>query len=200
MLLSTTMLYCESDFARFTYDKPFEFDAGTNWNYSSGSVNVINYLMRKTFVNDDEYCRFAQQRLFQKIGMPNVVFEVDASGTQVGSSYLFATARDYARFGMLFLNDGVFNNERILPEGWVNYTTTPAKASDGRYGSLFWLNKSKYYPAAPDDMYSCNGHDGQQIFIIPSKELVIVLVGYSPKPDHIMNFNELLGDILQTIQ
>ena len=101
---------------------------------------------------------------------------------------------------MLYLNDGVFNNERILPEGWVKYTTTPATDSDGSYGSLFWLNKSKYYSAVPEDMYSCNGHDGQQIFIIPSKELVVVLVGYSPKPDHIMNFNELLGDILMTIQ
>lgn len=196
----TQMLYCVSDFARFTYDKPFAFDAGTNWNYSSGSVNVINYLMRKTFASDDEYYRIAQQRLFQKLGMPNAVFEVDASGTQVGSSYLFATARDYARFGLLYLNDGIFNNEQILPEGWVKYTTTPVEDSDGEYGSLFWLNKSKYYPAAPEDMYSCNGHDGQQIFIIPSKELVIVLLGYSPKPDRVMNFNELLGDILSTIQ
>ena len=131
--------------------------------------------------------------------MPDAVFEVDASGTQVGSSYIYSTARDYARFGMLYLQDGVFNGERILPEGWVKYTTTPASDSNGEYGSLFWLNQSKYYPAAPEDMYSCNGHDGQQIFIIPSKELIIVLVGYSPKPDRVMKFNDLLGDILSTI-
>ncbi len=196
----TVMLYCENDFARFTYDQPFAYPAGKKWYYSSGSVNVINYLMRKTIGNDQDYYRFAQWRLFSKIGMPDAVFEVDESGTQVGSSYIYATARDYARFGLLYLQDGVFNGERILPEDWVKYTTTPAADSNGKYGSLFWLNSSNYYPAAPADMYSCNGHDGQQIFIIPSKELIVVLVGYSPKPDHVMKFNELLGDILSTIK
>ena len=195
----TQMLYCENDFAKFTYNQPFAFPAGSHWYYSSGSVNAVNFLMRKTIGNDNEYYNFAQSRLFTKIGMPDAVFEVDASGTQVGSSYIYATARDYARFGMLYLQDGVFNGERILPEGWVNYTTTPASDSSGKYGSLFWLNQSKYFPAAPEDMYSCNGHDGQQIFIIPSKELVVVLVGYSPKPDRVMKFNDLLGDILSTI-
>ena len=195
----TQMLYCENDFAQFTYDQPFAFPAGSHWYYSSGSVNVVNFLMRKTIGNDKEYYNFAQSRLFTKIGMPDAVFEVDASGTQVGSSYLYATARDYARFGMLYLQDGVFNSERILPECWVNYTTTPASDSDGKYGSLFWLNQSKYFPATPEDMYSCNGHDGQQIFIIPSKELVVVLVGYSPKPDRVMKFNDLLGDVLSAI-
>ena len=196
----TQMLYCKSDFAHFTYQQPLAFAAGSHWYYSSGSVNVVNYLMRKTIGNDNEYYNFAQSRLFSKIGMADAVFEVDASGTQVGSSYIYATARDYARFGMLYLQDGVFGGERILPEGWVKYTTTSASDSKGKYGSLFWLNQSKYYPAAPGDMYSCNGHDGQQIFIIPSKELIIVLVGYSPKPDRVMKFNDLLGDILETIQ
>lgn len=196
----TKMLYCENDFARFTYDQPLAYPAGSYWYYSSGSVNVVNFLMRKSIGNDKEYYNFAQMRLFDKIGMPDAVFEVDASGTQVGSSYIYATARDYARFGMLYLEDGVFNGERILPEGWVKYTATPASGSKGKYGSLFWLNRSKYYSAVPDDMFSCNGHDGQQIFIIPSKELVVVLVGYSPKPDRVMKFNELLGDVLSAIQ
>jgi hypothetical protein len=195
----TQMLYCEGDFAKFTYDQPSAFQAGNHWYYSSGSVNLVNYLMRKTIGNDNDYYSFAQTELFNKIGMPDAVFEVDASGTQVGSSYIYATARDYARYALLNLQDGVFNGERILPEGWVKYTTTPASDSNGKYGSLFWLNVSKYYPAAPDDMYSCNGHDGQQIFIIPSKELIIVLVGYSPKPDRVMKFNDLLGDVLSVI-
>jgi len=196
----TQMLYCEGDFAKFTYDQPSVFPTENHWYYSSGSVNLVNYLMRKTIGNDNDYYSFAQEKLFNKIGMPDAVFEVDASGTQVGSSYIYATARDYARYAMLNLQDGVFNGERVLPEGWVKYTTTPASDSNGKYGSLFWLNVSKYYPAAPDDMYSCNGHDGQQIFIIPSKELIIVLVGYSPKPDKVMKFNDLLGDILETIK
>lgn len=195
----TVMLYCENDFAGFTYDQPLAYPAGTKWYYSSGSVNVLNYLMRKSIGNDPDYYRFAQTQLFNKIGMADAVFEVDASGTQVGSSYIYATARDYARFGLLCLQDGVFNGERILPEGWMKYSTTPTSDSKGKYGSLFWLNTSKYYPSAPEDMYSCNGHDGQQIFMIPSKDLVIVLVGYSPKPDRVMNFDALLGDIISAI-
>lgn len=195
----TVMLYCENDFARFTYDQPLAYPAGTKWYYSSGSVNVLNYLMRKSLGNDLDYYRFAQNKLFNKIGMPDAVFETDAAGTQVGSSYIYATARDYARFGMLCLQDGVFNGERILPEGWMKYSTTPASDSNGTYGSLFWLNTSKDYPSAPEDMYSCNGHDGQQIFIIPSKDLVVVLLGYSPKPDRVMNFDALLGDIISVI-
>lgn len=196
----TVMLYCEPDFAKFTYDQQADFPAGTKWYYSSGSVNVVTYLMRKAIGNDADYYRFAKTRLFDPIGMPDAVFEVDAAGTQVGSSYLYATARDYARFGLLCLNDGMFNGQRILPEGWMKYTTTPASDSKGSYGSLFWLNRSKYYPAAPEDMFSCNGHDGQQIFMIPSKDLVIVLLGYSPKPDRVMDFNSLLGDVIATVK
>lgn len=196
----TVMLYCEPDFAKFTYNQKADFPAGTKWYYSSGSVNVVNYAMHKVIGNDQDYYQFAKTRLFDPIGMPDAVFEVDASGIQVGSSYLYATARDYARYGLLCLNDGVFNGQRILPEGWMKYCTTPASDSNGKYGSLFWLNQSKYYPAAPEDMFSCNGHDGQQIFMIPSKDLVIVLLGYSPKPDRVMDFNSLLGDVIATVK
>jgi CubicO group peptidase (beta-lactamase class C family) len=195
----TLMLFCQSDFARFTFEKPLKYPAGTHWEYSSGAVNILNYLMRKTIGNDAGYYQFAQTRLYDKIGMQYPVFEVDASGTQVGSSYFFASVRDYARFGLLYLNDGLANGERILPEGWVKYTATPASDSKGGYGALFWLNQSGFYPSAPADMYSCSGHDGQEIFIIPSKELVIVVVGYSPGPKNSMKFDELLGDILKTV-
>ncbi len=196
----TQMLYCQSDFAKFAYQQPLQVALGTKWYYSSGSTNVVNDLIRKTIGNDREYYQFAQSRLFGKIGMPDAVFEVDASGTQVGSSYLYATARDYARYALLYLQDGVFKGERILPEGWVKNSTTPASDSKGLYGSLFWLNKSKRYPSAPEDMYSCDGHDGQHIFMIPSRELAVIVLGFSHKPDHAMNFDALLGDILGAIK
>ncbi len=196
----TVMLYCENDFAKFTYNQPLEYPHGKKWYYSSGSVNVVNYLMRQKLADDAAYYSFAKTRLFDKIGAQDAVFEVDASGTQVGSSYVYATARDYARFGLLYLNDGVLAGERILPEGWVKYTTTPASDSEGGYGSLFWLNKGGRMKTIPEDMYSCNGHDGQQIYIIPSKELVVVVLGYSPKPDRVMNFEQLLGDIISAVE
>ncbi len=195
----TLMLYVKKDFAGYALKKPLEFRAGSHWYYSSGSANIVNYLLRKQFKEDSAYYTYAFTRLFNKIGMPNAIFEVDPAGTQVGSSYIYATARDYARFGLLYLHDGIFNGERILPEGWVSYTTTPSAHSNGGYGSFFWLNKGKYYPSAPEDMYSCNGHNGQRIFIIPSKDLVVVVIGYSPKPEGGMNFDLLLKDILRTI-
>ncbi len=195
----TLMLYDQKDFAGYAINMPQKFPAGSHWYYSSGSANIINYLMRKRFREDAAYYAFAQTRLFYKTGMPSAILEVDPAGTQVGSSYVYATARDYARFGLLYLQDGIFNGERILPPGWVDYTTTPAKHSNGCYGSLFWLNRTHYYSDAPEDLFSCNGHDGQRIFIIPSKDLIVVILGYSPRPDHDMNFNRLLKDVLKTL-
>lgn len=196
----TTMLYCKPDFSGYALKKPLDSPVGSKWNYSGGSTNTINYLMRKTINNDKEYYIFAQSRLFNKIGMPDAIFEVDASGTQAGSSYIYATARDYARYGLLYLQDGVFNGERILPEGWVKYSTSPNAHSNGEYGAQFYLNRSKYYPSVPEDMYWCQGHDGQNIFIVPSKEIVVVILGFSHLPDHGLNDDLLLGDILSTIK
>jgi len=193
------MLFNEGDMSRFAVSSLPEYPAGTHWYYSSGTANIISSLIRKEFESDTACYSFIQDRFFEKIGITDAVFEVDPSGDFVGSSYLYATGRDYARFGLLYLNDGVFNGERILPEGWVNYTRNPASASNGEYGALFWLNQSGKYPSAPEDTYSCNGHDGQYIFIIPSKELIIVLLGFSPKPDHELDLDRLLKDILTTI-
>jgi hypothetical protein len=197
----TLMLHCESDMGRFAFNKPLEYNTGSNWNYSSGSANIVSYLIRKQFNNDSLYYSFVHAELFNKIGMPDAVFEVDPSGTIVGSSYLYATARDYARFALVYLNDGVFNGKRILPEGWVKYTTSATsggKNVHGEYGAFFWTNKEKEFPSAPEDMFMCEGHDGQQIFILPTQELIVVVLGYSPRSNR-MDFDRLLKDILSTL-
>jgi len=193
------MLHNEADMAEYAIKQPAKYPSGTKWYYSSGTANIVSRLIRSRFTNDTLYHQFVHNRLFNKIGAPDICFEADPSGTLVGSSYLYASARDYARFGLLYLNDGVFNGERILPEGWVKYTSTPASDSKGQYGAFFWLNRGGDYPAAPADMFSCEGHDGQMIFIIPSKEMVVVVLGFSHKPDHAMDLNRLLGDIINTI-
>ena len=195
----TLMLHCENDMGHFALERPGAYPAGTHWYYSSGSTNIICKLIRKQFISDSAYYVFANYQLFNKIGMPDAILEVDPSGTRVGSSYLYATARDYARFGLLYLNDGVFNGERILPEGWIKYTTTAASASNGIYGSFFWLNRSKRLPSAPEDMFGCDGHDGQHIYILPSQELVVVILGYSPTSKGGMDIDRLLKDILGTL-
>jgi len=192
------MLFNKGDMSRYAVSSPSEHPAGTHWKYSSGTANIISNLIRNEFESDTSCYAFIQDEFFEKIGITEAVFEVDPSGDFIGSSYLYATARDYARFGLLYLNDGVFNGDRILPEGWVNYTRTPASASNGEYGALFWLNRCGKYPSAPEDMYSCNGHDGQYIFIIPSRELIMVVLGFSPKPDNELELDRLLKDILTT--
>ena len=86
-----------------------------------------------------------------------------------------------------------------MPEVWVPYSTSAASVSNEKYGSFFWLNKGKTLPSAPEDMYSCDGHDGQHIFIMPTQELIVVVLGYSPKSKVGMDFDRLLKDILNTL-
>jgi hypothetical protein len=193
------MLHKYGDMAKFTYSKPLEFTPDSVWEYSSGATNVVCYLLRKTLANDANYYTFPRNELFNKIGMRSAVFEVDASGTFVGSSYLYATMADYARFGLLYLNNGNWLGEKILPEGWVDYTTSVARGSEGQYGAFFWLNTAGTdYPDVPRDMYCCRGHDGQYIYIIPSKELVVVRTGFSKKGE--FDYNKFLSDIVNTIE
>lgn len=193
----TVMLHCVGDFASFAYNQPIEYEPGTHWYYSSGTTNIVSKIIRNRLDDDQIYYSFPQKELFYRIGITDAVFEPDASGTLVGSSYLYMTARDYARFALLYLQDGIFNSEQILPEGWVNYSVTPSSASNGEYGSFFWLNGAGEVPSAPADTYMCIGHDGQRIFMIPSLELAVVVLGYSPNGS--MNFDRLLADIISTL-
>lgn len=190
------MLHRETDMGLYPLEKPLEHKPGTHWYYSSGNTNIVMRYLRGQFPSDTAFLSYQREQLFAPLGIRNAVFEPDMSGTPVGSSYLYATARDYARFGQLFLDDGCVDGTRILPEGWVDYTVTPASASGGQYGAFFWLNRGGTYPDAPEDLFECRGHDGQEIFIIPSKELVVVVLGYSPKPDHVIQWNRLLKDII----
>ena len=190
------MLHREKDMGLYALDKPLEHKPGTFWYYSSGSTNIVMRYLRGKFASDKEFLTYYRERLFAPLGIHNPVFEPDMSGTPVGSSYLYITAREFASLGQLYLDDGVFQGQRILPEGWVDYTVTPASDSKDGYGSFFWLNKDKYWPDIPEDMFNCQGHDGQEIFIIPSKDLVVVVLGYSPKPDRVVDWNALVRDII----
>ena len=190
------MLHCEEDMGRYALQKPLEHKPGTHWYYSSGSTNIVVRYLRSLFASDEAFLSYMRERLFAPLSIRNAIFEQDMSGTPVGSSYLYITAMDFARFGQMYLDDGYVGGERILPEGWVDYTRRPASDSQNRYGAFFWLNRCGKYPDVPEDMYWCDGHDGQCVFIIPSCQLVVVILGYSPKPDHVIDFNTLLKDII----
>jgi CubicO group peptidase (beta-lactamase class C family) len=192
----TKMLYMRGDMYRYAVTAPPEYKTDSVWYYASGMANIITGIIRETIGNDDQYHSFPYTELFYKIGMTHTVFETDASGNFVGSSYCWTTPRDWARFGMLYLNNGVFEGDTILPDWWVNYTTTPANGSDGLYGAMFFLWNQAEFPDVPEDMYFCDGFLGQRIFIIPSKKLVVVRNGYSMKD---FDMNQFLKNIIEAL-
>ena len=125
--------------------------------------------------------------------------ETDASGLFVASSYSYGSTRDWARFGMLFLNEGIFAGDTILSKEWVDFLKTPAEASNGYYGGTFWLKESNPEKAlvdVPEDVFFADGFLGQRIYIIPSKKLVVVRMGYG-----LSNFdlNNFLNEIIKTL-
>lgn len=201
---ATKMLFKKKDMGVFAAECPQEFEPNTVFEYSSGTTNLISRLIRNA-IGDDDYYKFYYRELFEKIGMRSIVIEPDAGGTYVGSSYAWATARDWARFGLLYLNDGVFNGERILPEGWVAYTTTHATtAKRGEYGAQWWLNageinnySNRTYPDVPADSFQAEGYEGQFVFVVPSKRLVVVRLGLSQINE--LDMNQFVSKVIQAL-
>ena len=130
--------------------------------------------------------------------MHSMLLEADMDGNYVGSSYGWATTRDWAKFGILYLNKGNWNGTQLFDENWSKYVATPTKNSEGVYGAHFWLNAGGKFPDVPRDMYSANGFQGQYVFIVPSKDLVVVRMGLSENP--IFDVNEFLSEIIKAIQ
>lgn len=136
----TKMLFIEEDMTKLQIDKPLVGKPNETWNYSSGTTNLLSRILRKQFKTHQEYLDFWYSSLFDKIGMNSALVEVDIAGNFVGSSYGWATARDWAKFGQLYLNKGKWNGEQLFDESWTKYVATPTNTSNGRYGGQFWLN------------------------------------------------------------
>jgi CubicO group peptidase (beta-lactamase class C family) len=176
------MLWGSADVGGYAAAKPLIAAPGTCWSYASGTTNLISRALRVVLGAD--YHAFPRRALFDRIGMSSAIIETDAAGTFFGSSLMFATARDWARFGLLHLEDGIWNGERILPAGWVRYISTPAPAAPQRdYGAHWWLKLDR--PAGspggpvPRDTFHAAGHGRQFISVIPSHDLVIVRLGHA---------------------
>jgi CubicO group peptidase (beta-lactamase class C family) len=188
---ANNMLFNKGNMAGYAASLPLKIAPGSQFYYSSGNSNILSGIIRTT-IGESNYHAFPYTALFHKIGMHHTVLEPDASGTFVGSSFVYASARDYARFGLLYLNDGVFNGERILPEGWVQKTVTSVPANKQKnYGYQFWLNgvdendpSKKEFPEMPADMFYADGYGGQRIYIVPSLQLVVVRMGLNKFDEH----------------
>ncbi|MCE9599243.1 MAG: beta-lactamase family protein [Spirochaetia bacterium] len=189
------MLYTSgrTDMGWFTSSFPLKHRPGTRWYYSSGDTNMLCGILHKT-MSEDEYQNYPWEKLFNPIGMKRVTFERDGAGNYVGSSYLYAPPRELAKFGFLYLNDGMWEGKRVLPEGWVKYSRTLApalhanpptgEAWEGNYGAQWWMNQAETdknrpipWPDGPPDAYAAMGHWGQRIYVIPSLDIVAVRVG-----------------------
>jgi CubicO group peptidase (beta-lactamase class C family) len=176
------MLFAESEFtgdhAAYAASKPLLHTPGTQWLYSSGTTNIIARVLANVLNEPDGshavFESFMQTRLFDQIGMTSAIAKFDEAGTFVGSSFVYTTARDFARFGYLYLNDGVWDGKRLLPEGWVEYAGRvvahdPEMALD--YGAQWWV--------WPDDEGSimAHGYEGQILWVSLRRDLVIVHCG-----------------------
>jgi len=166
---------------------PLEAPPGERWNYANNDTMLVMRALREKIGHDKRYWEFPFKNLLHKVGMYHTYPEMDWNGDFVLSSQVWTTARDLARLGQLYLNDGAWNGEQILPKDWADYVAAPAtdqpdgyerdpEAPGRAYGAQFWLYKN--YPGVPNDTYAALGNRGQFVIIVPSRNVVIVRRGY----------------------
>ena len=198
------MLFIERDMAAYAETARLIAKPGQTWEYTSGNTLIVSSIVRDAVGGHAaDVLRFAHRELFDPVGMRHVTVEFDDSGTPIGSTRILASARDWARFGELYLNDGVVDGKRILPEGWTAYSTKPTL--DSPYGSGFWVNAGQHEDARgrvqagmPADSYFASGLFGQRVVIVPSQKLVIVRLGATIDPPDfdIHGLTRLVKDVI----
>jgi CubicO group peptidase (beta-lactamase class C family) len=198
------MKYIARDMAAFAENADLESPPGSAWNYHDGNTIILSRLIRDAAGGHTaDVLRFARAELFDPLGMRNVTLEFDATGTPEGSSQMLASARDWARFGALYLDDGVIGGKRILPEGWVNYSAAPTTSAWVGNGAGFWTNRgdslgAKYRTSRgwPAESFYASGTFGQYVVIVPSERLVIARFGTSGNRYDIEGVSRLVAEII----
>ena len=192
----TKMLFLERDMTKLQIEKPFVGKPNQTWYYSSGTTNLLSGILREQFDSHQEYLDFWYSALIDKIGMHSMVLEADLAGNYVGSSYSWATPRDWAKLGLLYLHNGQWNGESLFDEKWVTYATTATPTSNGIYGAQIWLNKDEaQFKGVPESMFSFNGYQGQNVFIFPDEEMVIVRLSLTENANVGSFLRGILGSI-----
>ena len=204
---STAMLFERHDMAAYAASKPLAHPPGTVWSYSSGTANILSRLVFQAAGGTlAGYEAYARAHLFDPAGMTSATFQPDETGNFVGSSYLYATARDWARFGLLYLDRGTINGRRLVPESWVDFAQAPAPADPHKgYAAQFWLNalrtpggSARKFPHLPADMFAAEGHNDEFVAIFPSRHAVIVRLGWTTV-DGAFNRDKHFGAILAAL-
>ncbi len=192
---TTLMLYHAYGFGAYAASFEAEYDPGEEFKYSSGTTNIIAAAMRQAFDGDMDYWNFPYRKLFGPIGAKTFTMEIDPSGHFAGSSYTYASARDWAKLGLLYLNNGNWNGRQIIDPTWVEFVRVPAEASEGAYGGHFWLNQGGHFPAYDSTSYWMGGYHGQQVSIHPDRNMVIVRLGVTYDRED-FDFSEIIGGII----
>lgn len=206
---SAQMVFEERDMAGYAERFPLAFAPGTGWNYTNGNTLLLSRIVRDAAGGTAQgVLDFAHRELFDRLGMKHVTLELDATGTPIGSSHMLASPRDWAKFGLLYLNDGMAGGERLLPEGWVDYSArlTPLSGQYG-YGAGFWTNRgesegARYRIAAgiPPDAFMARGALGQYVIVIPSQNLVVARFGMAfNRRDDIDMVARVVRDVISTL-
>ncbi|MCK1675800.1 serine hydrolase [Bradyrhizobium sp. 150] len=199
------MKFVEADMAAYAASMPLATAPGTVWNYHDGNTIMLAHLIRNAAGgNPADALAFARRELFAPLGMRHVTLQLDGAGTIEGSSEMLASARDWARFGQLYLDDGVAGGRRILPEGWVNYSASATPNAWVGIGAGFWTNQGDSFGATfrvdhgwPRDAFFAKGTIGQYTIVIPSERLVIVRLGRSPNsPPEADGVFDLVRDVI----
>lgn len=176
---ATTMLYNCDDIVSFMEEQPLEHTPGTHWEYSSGTSNLVMGLARAQFDSHQEFYQYVSD-FFHRCGMDSAFIEPDESGNLIGSSYGYATTRDWARYGQLYMHQGYINGQQLIDTSWVEYSKTAVSDEVCQYGAHFWTNARQcHFPTLPADLYYPSGFRGQYVFIIPSLDLIVVRLGNS---------------------
>lgn len=201
-----TMLYGQPSMADYAASQPLAQTPGTFFNYSTGVSDIISQIVQEQFASDNEYWKYPQQEVFYPSGISSATLGTDTSGTWVGGSYLWADTGDWARMGQMMMDDGVVDGKEVLPPGWWKLAGTPALPDgDGAgYGRQTWIPGSKAggecntYPGVPPDTLSMEGHYGQVVAMVPSRDAVIVRLGWTITSS---NFDscQLISDVLATL-
>jgi CubicO group peptidase (beta-lactamase class C family) len=196
----TRMLYAEPDMAAYAASQPLAHQPGTYQQYSSGSTNILCGVL--TGLADVPDADLPRQQLFTPLGLASATWEVDSVGTPVCSSYLWATPREWAAIGQFALQDGVWGEERLLPEGWMQQSTTATTVDSSEekgYAAGWWVNRQAdgtlVNPALPADAYWAQGHDGQRLYVVPSARLVVARLGFTPEVEDVRT-DELVAKLV----
>lgn len=186
----------KQDVAAYVSRCPLAHEPGTHFSYSSGTSNIVSSLVSQVLGPGGPVERFVRERLFEPVGMKSPTLRFDEAGTWIGSSFVFATARDFARFGLLYLRGGEWNGRRILPAHWVDHgrrLSDPAVSETFSYGAHWWVIPGSL------GIFQANGYNGQRITVVPGLDLIVVRLGVTPV-DHALQLNGWMKQVVDAFR